>query len=91
VAHSSESMSLLVIVDESPEANRAVSYVAKLIGRRRGFHIVLVHLLPPLPPDASLTGVSGPLRIVAYLEAAASWRTVAMKVLVARVKVRSRR
>jgi transposase len=48
-------------------------------------------LLPPLPPDASLTGVSGPLRIVAYLEAAASWRTVAMKVLVARVKVRSRR
>jgi hypothetical protein len=32
-------MSLLVIVDESPEANCAVSYVAKLIDRRHGFHI----------------------------------------------------
>ncbi len=31
-------------------------YVAKLIGRRRGFHIVLMHVLPPLPPDLLKTG-----------------------------------
>ena len=42
---------LLVMIDESPGTKRAVDYVAKLIGRRRGFHLCLLHLLPPLPPE----------------------------------------
>jgi nucleotide-binding universal stress UspA family protein len=48
--------SLVVVVDDSPAAKRALSYVAKLIGRRRGFHIVLMHVFPPLPPDLLKTG-----------------------------------
>ncbi len=42
---------LLLFVDESSATNRAVRYVAKLIGQRRGFHVFLMHLLPPLPPE----------------------------------------
>lgn len=42
---------LLVVVDESPGTKRAVGYVAKMIGRRRHFHVYLLHLLPPLPPQ----------------------------------------
>jgi nucleotide-binding universal stress UspA family protein len=48
--------SILLVVDESPAAKQALSYVAKLIGRRRGFHIVLMHVLPPLPPDLLESG-----------------------------------
>jgi nucleotide-binding universal stress UspA family protein len=40
---------LLVLVDESPASKRAVSYVARMVGRRRGFQLCLAHLLPPLP------------------------------------------
>jgi len=43
--------SLLVLVDESPGTKRTVDYVAKVIGRRRGFHVHLLYLLPPLPPE----------------------------------------
>ena len=42
---------LLLVVDESPGTKRAVNYVAKMIGRRRGFHVCLLYLLPPLPPE----------------------------------------
>jgi nucleotide-binding universal stress UspA family protein len=42
---------LLVMVDESPGTKRTVDYLAKMIGRRRGFHVCLLHLLPPLPPE----------------------------------------
>jgi nucleotide-binding universal stress UspA family protein len=42
---------LLVIVDESPGTGRAVNYVARMIGRQRGFHVYLLHLLPPLPAE----------------------------------------
>ena len=41
---------LLVIVDESPASERAVKYVGKFAGGRKGFHICLVHVLPPFPP-----------------------------------------
>jgi nucleotide-binding universal stress UspA family protein len=68
MAHGSESMSLLVVVEESPAAKRAVSYVAKLIGRRRGFHIVLMHLFPPLPPDLLEVGAAAELRTLEKLE-----------------------
>jgi nucleotide-binding universal stress UspA family protein len=42
---------LLIVVDESAGSKRAVDYVARMIGRRRGFHVHLLHLLPPLPPE----------------------------------------
>ncbi len=42
---------LLVMVDESPGTKRSVAYVARMIGGLRGFHVYLLHLLPPLPPE----------------------------------------
>jgi nucleotide-binding universal stress UspA family protein len=42
---------LLVMVDESPGTKRSLAYVAKMIGRLRGFHVYLLHLLPPLQPE----------------------------------------
>jgi len=42
---------LMVIVDESPASRRAVDYVTKMIGCQRGFHVYLLHLLPPLPAE----------------------------------------
>jgi nucleotide-binding universal stress UspA family protein len=41
---------LLVVLDDSAASRRAVKYVGKFVGKRRGFHICLVHVLPPLPP-----------------------------------------
>jgi nucleotide-binding universal stress UspA family protein len=51
-----QSENMVVVVDDSPAAQLALSYVAKLIGRRRGFHIVLMHVFPPQPPDLLKTG-----------------------------------
>lgn len=42
---------LMVIVDESPATRRAVDYVIRMIGCQRGFHVYLLHLLPPLPAE----------------------------------------
>lgn len=42
---------LLVVLDDSVASRRAVKYVVKFVGRRRGFRICLVHVLPPLPPE----------------------------------------
>jgi nucleotide-binding universal stress UspA family protein len=42
---------LLIIVDESPATRRAVDYVTTMIGCRRGFHVYLLHLIPPLPAE----------------------------------------
>jgi nucleotide-binding universal stress UspA family protein len=42
---------LMVIVDESPATRRAVDYVTRMIGCQRGFHVYLLHLLPPLPAE----------------------------------------
>ncbi len=41
---------LLLVVDESRSSKRAVTYVARTIGRRRGFQLCLAHLLLPIPP-----------------------------------------
>jgi nucleotide-binding universal stress UspA family protein len=42
---------LLVVLDDSAASRFAVKYVAKFVGKRRGFRICLVHVLPPLPPS----------------------------------------
>ncbi len=42
---------LMVIIDESPATKRAVDYVIRMIGCQRGFHVYLLHLLPPLPAE----------------------------------------
>ena len=42
---------LLVGVDGSDSSIRSVSYVAEMIGAREDFHVVLFHILPPIPPD----------------------------------------
>jgi nucleotide-binding universal stress UspA family protein len=42
---------ILVAIDDSPASRRAVTYVAKLVGRRRGFRLYVVHVLPPLPTE----------------------------------------
>jgi nucleotide-binding universal stress UspA family protein len=41
--------SLLVMIDESSASERAVSYVAQIIGGRQGFRVCLAHALPELP------------------------------------------
>src|ERR1017187_485097 len=43
--------SLMVIVDGSPASKRAVDYVTRMIGCQPGFHVYLLHLLPPLPAE----------------------------------------
>ena len=42
---------LLIALDDSDASKRAVKYVAKFVGRRKGFRICLVHVLRPLPPE----------------------------------------
>lgn len=42
---------LLIVLDDSEGTRRAIEYVAKFVGRRKGFHICLVHVLRPLPPE----------------------------------------
>jgi nucleotide-binding universal stress UspA family protein len=44
------SRNILIAVDDSEVSNRAVAYVADLMGGRRGFRFHLLHILPPLPP-----------------------------------------
>lgn len=41
---------LLLVLDDSETANRAVRYVAQFVGRHKRFAICLVHVLSPLPP-----------------------------------------
>jgi nucleotide-binding universal stress UspA family protein len=54
MAQSGENM--IVVVDDSPAAQLALGYVTRLIGRRRGFRIVLMHVFPPRPTDLLKTG-----------------------------------
>ena len=42
---------LLIGVDDSDASRRSISYVADMIGARDDFHIVLFHVLPPIPPE----------------------------------------
>jgi len=41
---------LLVAIDDSAASRRAVAYVARIIGGRKGFRIRLFHVRAPLPP-----------------------------------------
>jgi nucleotide-binding universal stress UspA family protein len=41
----------LVSVDDSDSSIRSVSYVAEMIEARENCHVVLFHVLPPIPPD----------------------------------------
>ncbi len=41
----------LIVVDESPGSKRALDYAGRVLGGRRNFAIILLHLLPPLPPE----------------------------------------
>ncbi len=47
----SKNENLMLIVDESLATMRAVDYVTRMIGCQRGFHVYLLHLLPPLPAE----------------------------------------
>ena len=47
---------LLVVIDESQASKRAVSYVAGIIGGRRGFKVCLAHTLPEIPPHLTEHG-----------------------------------
>lgn len=42
---------LLVVLDESEVATRAVTYVGRLLGRHRGFRVCVAYVLPELPSD----------------------------------------
>lgn len=44
------SRDILIAVDDSEASDRAVAYVGKIVGRRQGYSIRLLHILPPLPP-----------------------------------------
>jgi len=46
-----ETEHLQVVIDGSAGSKRAVTYVGRILGRRRRFHVHLLHLLPPLPPE----------------------------------------
>ncbi len=51
-----ESVRLLLLVDESAASKRMVGYVAGIIGRRRNFHLHLLHLMPRMPVQLLETG-----------------------------------
>lgn len=60
---------ILVAIDDSAASRNAAKYVAKLVGRRRGFRLCLVHVLPPLPPALLEHGGSEEPQKEAQLEA----------------------
>jgi nucleotide-binding universal stress UspA family protein len=60
---------MLVAVDGSEASHRAVGYVAAMIGGRRGFHIRLLHVLPPFPPELLEFGGSENPEVEAQKEA----------------------
>ncbi|MDR4458960.1 MAG: universal stress protein [Nitrospirales bacterium] len=41
----------LIGIDGSDSSIRSISYVAEMVGTRENFHIVLFHILPPIPPE----------------------------------------
>ena len=48
---------LMIVVDKSLASMRAVTYVARILGGRRGFRICLAHTLPS--PPAEMLGFGG--------------------------------
>jgi nucleotide-binding universal stress UspA family protein len=51
--------SLLVVLDGSEAARRAVAYVGRLVGRHRGFRVCVAAVLPELPSDLLEHGGAG--------------------------------
>jgi nucleotide-binding universal stress UspA family protein len=47
--HAVSERGILVVLDESEMASRAVTYVGRLLGRRRGFRVCVAYVLPELP------------------------------------------
>ena len=41
----------LIGIDGSDSSIRSISYVDEMVGMRENFHIVLFHILPPIPPE----------------------------------------
>ena len=58
MSSSTKDSRILLVLDDSEIALRAVKYVAQFVGRRRQFRICLVHVLPPLPPSLQEHGGS---------------------------------
>lgn len=52
----SETERFLIVIDESSASKRALDYAARVIGGCRRFAIILLHLLPPLPPELLESG-----------------------------------
>lgn len=46
-----KALKLLVVVDESRAAAKALTYVARVAAHRRDLRVCLVHTLPSLPPE----------------------------------------
>lgn len=49
---------ILIAVDASEASDRAVTYVGEMIGKRQGYRVRLLHLLPPLSPPLLEVGGS---------------------------------
>ena len=41
----------LVVVDETPASKRALDYAGRVLAGRGNFAVILLHLLPPMPPE----------------------------------------
>jgi nucleotide-binding universal stress UspA family protein len=42
---------ILVAIDDSEASDRAIDYVAQIVGGGRGFYILLLHVPAPMPPQ----------------------------------------
>ncbi len=49
---------ILIAIDDSEASDRAVAYVGRVIGGKRGFKVRLTHVLPPIPPQLLEVGGS---------------------------------
>lgn len=58
MSSSTKDSRILLVLDDSEIALRAVKYVAQFVGRRSQFRICLVHVLPPMPPSLQEHGGS---------------------------------
>jgi hypothetical protein len=61
---------LLLLLGESPADRRAVAYVARLLGRRRGFRVYIVYVLPEFPSNLLEHGGAGDPEVEERLSAA---------------------
>jgi nucleotide-binding universal stress UspA family protein len=61
---------LLLVLGEAPADRRAVAYVARLLGRRRGFRVYIVYVLPEYPSNLLEHGGAGDPEVEERLSAA---------------------